>query len=82
MTKLDTAALAVQWGRTQMGEFVIILALPVQVKGQPAYAPIFAFTLSQEDFDRLKADVHAPPGITIAQTLPKSNGHLLDLKGG
>lgn len=74
MAKQDTAGLALQWGWSDMGEFYINVALPIRVDEQQGYAPIIAFTLSEEDKDKLKASVNNRTGLTIAKQVPKSNG--------
>lgn len=82
VAKQDTAGLALQWGWTDMGEFYIKVALPISIDGKTGYAPIIAFTLTEEEKDNLKASVNNKTRLTIAKQIPKSNGHKTTLLPG
>ena len=79
MAKQDTAGLALQWGWTDMGEFYIKVALPIQVGEQQGHAPVIAWTLTEEEKDMLKASVNNRTRLTVAKQVPKSNGHGLTI---
>ncbi len=76
MAKVQASPLALQWGHTPMGEFYISFALPIALPdGQQGFAPLHVFVLTKDEEDSLKAELK---NITIAKSIPKSNGlHLV-----